>query len=152
MSREFRRAVRKSKRPAGSRPSLKRKSRMLFLGRDRVLRGFRDAELHNGLGLDLNGLAGLRVASHAGFTVRFHQAANAGNDEYAALLGFFNRGVGQMLQERRRGLVVNLRLLRQVTYELCFGHARCHESSSFAVSFNGLRSYLNTPACGKIAK
>ena len=72
--------------------------KLLFRG-DRVFRGLGDAELHNGLRLDLDGFAGLRVASHAGLAVRLHQAAQAGDDEYAVLLGLFDRGVGQVLQK-----------------------------------------------------
>src|ERR1039458_5566596 len=47
----------------------------LLLGCDRVLRGLGDAELHDGLSLDLDGFAGLRVASHASLAVRLHQTA-----------------------------------------------------------------------------
>ena len=36
---------------------------------DRVLRGFGDAELHDALGRDLDGLSGLGVAAHAGGAV-----------------------------------------------------------------------------------
>ncbi len=69
----------------------------LLLRGDRVFCGFCHAELHNGLRLDLNRFAGLRVAAHASLAVRLHQAAESGHDEYAILLGFFDRGVGQVL-------------------------------------------------------
>ena len=39
--------------------------------------------------------------------MRLHQAAQSGHDEYAVLLGFFDGGVGEVLEERRRGLVVS---------------------------------------------
>ena len=56
-------------------------SKKLLLGSDRVLRGFRNAEFHYCLGLDLNRLASLRIASNASFAVRFHQSSNSGDDE-----------------------------------------------------------------------
>jgi hypothetical protein len=40
-----------------------------------------------------------------------------------------------------------------VADELRFSQACCHESSSFEVEFYaGMRSYINTRACGKTAK
>ena len=72
----------------------------LLLGSDRVLRSLGDAELHDGLGFDLDGFSGLRIASHAGFAMRLHETAQAGHDEHAVLLGLFDRGVGQVLQKR----------------------------------------------------
>src|ERR1700690_3760414 len=102
-------------------------SACLLLRCDRVLGGFRDAELHNGLRLDLNRFAGLRVASHAGFAVRFHQAAQSGHYEYAVLLGLFDRRVSEVFQERCSGLVVGAEFLGQMTGELSFGYTTSHE-------------------------
>src|SRR5207302_2682025 len=93
----------------------------LLLGGDRVLRSFRDAELHDGLRLDLDGFAGLRIAASAGLAVRLHQAAEAGNDENATLLGFRNSCFGEALMERRRGLVWNCSLVGKSANPLCFG-------------------------------
>jgi hypothetical protein len=53
----------------------------LLAAEDRVLRGFGDAELHDALGLDLDGLAGLRVAAHAGGAVLEDELADAGQRE-----------------------------------------------------------------------
>ena len=77
----------------------------LLLGCDGVFRSFRDAEFHHGLGSDLDRLTGLRIASHAGLAVCLHQAAEAGNDEDARLLGLFDRGLCKCVEERCRGLV-----------------------------------------------
>jgi len=57
----------------------------LLLGGDRVFGSLGDAELHDGLGFDLNRLTGLGIASHTGLAMRFHQAAEAGDDEHAIL-------------------------------------------------------------------
>src|SRR5258707_6503105 len=62
----------------------------LFLGSNCVFYGFGHAELHYGLGFDLDGFAGLRVASHASFAVGLYQAAQAGNHGDAVFLGFFD--------------------------------------------------------------
>src|ERR1051326_2360349 len=53
---------------------------------DRVLRGFRDAELHDLLGRDLDRLARRRVAADARLAVHEHEFAEAGDGE--ALLRF----------------------------------------------------------------
>src|SRR5580704_9295720 len=69
-----------------SRPSYRSHHELRLFGSDCVLGSLGDAELYHGLGLDLNGLAGLRIASDAGFAVRFHQPAEAGHNEHAVLL------------------------------------------------------------------
>src|ERR1700721_2440189 len=98
----------------------------LLLRGDRVFRGLGDAELHDSLSLDLDGFAGLRVTSHASLAVRLHQTAQTGHNENAVLLGFFDGGVGQLLQERRRGFVGKLGLLGEMPNELCLRQTCCH--------------------------
>src|SRR5580698_10667616 len=102
------------------------KQNLRLLRSDRVLRGLGDAELHHGLGLDLDGFAGLRIPSHAGFAVGLHQAAQSGDNEHAVLLRLFDSRIGQVLQERRGLLVVEFILFRQKADELRFGQTRCH--------------------------
>jgi len=85
--------------------------RELFLGSDRILGGLGYAELYHGLSLNLDGLASLRIASDARLAVRLHQPAQAGNHEYAVLLGFFDGGISQLFQEQRCGFIVELGLL-----------------------------------------
>src|SRR5271165_28899 len=97
------------------------KASALLLGSDRVLGGLGDAELHHGLGLDLNGLAGLRIASDAGLAVRFHQPAEAGHYEHAVFLGFLHSDVSQLLKKSGDSLVRKFSLLRQITDELSLG-------------------------------
>src|SRR5579864_467546 len=110
--------------------------RLLAFGSDRVFGCFCDAELHNGLGLDLNGFAGLRIASHAGLAVRLHQTAEAGDDEHAILLGLFYSGVSEVIEERCRDFVVDIEFFGHVPNQLGLGHASCHETSSLKDRLN----------------
>src|SRR5207244_6247492 len=80
-------------------------------------------------GFDLDRFAGLRIASHAGFAMRLHQTAQAGNDEHAVLLGLFDCGVSKVLEKRCSGLVVGAEFFGEMTGQLGLGHTRCHESS-----------------------
>src|ERR1700675_2710420 len=122
----------------------------LLLGGDRVLRGLGDAELHDGLSLDLDGFTGLRVASHASLAVRLHQTAEAGNNEDAILLGFFDSGIGQLLQKRRRGFIGKLSLLGEMPNELCLCQTCCHSViSSTEISLIPAGPILYPWACGK---
>src|SRR6185503_18451789 len=98
-------------------PAFLQNETQLLLGGNRVLRGFGDAELHDCLGFDLDGFAGLRIASNAGLAVGLYQAANTRNYEYAILLGLFDGCVGQVLEECCCGLIVRSHLLCQVTNE-----------------------------------
>src|SRR5579872_1478910 len=118
------------------------KQKLRLLGGDRVLRGLGHAELHDGLSLDLDGFAGLRVASHASLAVRLHQTAEAGHYENAVLLGFFDSGVGQVLQKRRRGFVGELGFLGQMPNELCLGQTCSHVFPPRKNRFNTSAAYL----------
>jgi protein-S-isoprenylcysteine O-methyltransferase Ste14 len=80
---------------------------------DRVLGGLGHAELDHRLGLDLDGFAGLRVASDAGLALRLHQAADAGNHKYAVLLGFLDGRLCQKVQEGCHLLVGQFQFLGQ---------------------------------------
>jgi hypothetical protein len=95
--------------------------RELFLGSDGILGGLGYAELYHGLGLNLDGLASLRIASDTRLAVRLHQPAQAGHNEYAVLLGFFDGGISQLLQEQRCSFIVELGLLGEMPDELCLG-------------------------------
>src|ERR1035441_2950108 len=59
---------------------------------DHVLGGLGHAELDYGLGLDLDGCAGLGVAADARLALRLDEPADAGDDENAVLLGFLEIG------------------------------------------------------------
>ena len=54
---------------------------VLLRAEDGVLGRFGDAELHDALGLDLDGFPGLRVAAHAGGAVLEDEFADAGQRE-----------------------------------------------------------------------
>src|SRR5438132_530565 len=69
--------------------------RGLLLAKHRVLQGFRDPELQHALGRDLQGLAGLRVAPHAGLAVGEDELAEAGEDE--AVLGLLGREANEVV-------------------------------------------------------
>src|SRR5215813_9164223 len=98
-----------------------------LLGSDCILRGLGDAELYNGLSLDLNRFAGLRVPSHAGLALRLYQTTQSGDDEYTVLLGLFHCGFSEQLEKCRRLFVCEFKLLGHTADEGCFGHACCHE-------------------------
>src|ERR1700730_5009637 len=122
----------------------------LLLGGDRVLRGFGDAELHDGLRLDLDGFAGLRVASDASLAVRLHETAEAGNNEDAVLLGFFDGGIGELLQKCRRGFIGKLSLLGEMPNQLCLCQTCCHSViSSTEIGLIPAGPILYPGACGK---
>src|ERR1700761_2202059 len=91
----------------------------LLLGRsDRILRGLRDAELDDGLGLDLDGLAGLGVAADAGLALRLNELAESRNGELAVLLGLLDRGLCESLEEGCSLLVGELELFCHCANEL----------------------------------
>src|SRR5712692_5957300 len=78
--------------PPGMRPHRSNAQRRARLAEHSVFEGLGWAQPHDGLGLDLDGLAGLRVAAHARLTVRLHRTAQPGDDELArAALEFFHR-------------------------------------------------------------
>src|SRR5579862_4327608 len=108
---------------------------LLLRRRDCVLGGLRDAELHDGLGLDLDLFAGLRVAAHAGLALCLHEAAEARNHEYAVLLGFLDRGVREQIQESSGLLVCELGLLCESTDQSGFGHCCCHRDFLLCVAY-----------------
>src|SRR6266849_238346 len=60
--------------PPGMRPHRSNAQRWARLAEHSVFEGLGRAQPHDGLGLDLDGLAGLRVAAHARLTVRLHRA------------------------------------------------------------------------------
>src|ERR1700730_953411 len=105
-----------------SRPSgINLRTILRLFGSDRVLGGLGYAELDHGLGLDLDGLAGLRIASDAGLAMRFHQPAQAGHNEHAVLLGLFYSDIGELLEKSSDSLVGKFSFLGQIPDELSLG-------------------------------
>src|SRR5947209_4516517 len=121
--------------------------RLLLRRSDRILHGLGEIELRDGLGRNLDGLAGLGIATNTGLAGRLFQAAEAGQYEHAVLLGFFYGGIRQRLQERSCGLVVHAVLFGEMTHELRLGHACCHEHIllDFTVSMTQLTRILLEP-------
>src|SRR5215475_15286323 len=64
---------------------------VLLLAKHRVLQALREAELAHALGWNLEGLAGLRIATDPRLAIGEHQLAEAREEEHAALLGFLRR-------------------------------------------------------------
>src|SRR5882672_11287343 len=111
---------------------------LLLRRRDGVLCSLGYAELDHGLGLDLDQLAGLRVAADAGFALGVHQPAEAGDGEYAVLLGFLDRGLREQVKKSCRLLVGQFELFCQLPYEGCFGQCRHSGCSSWISFFIGM--------------
>src|SRR3984885_14500760 len=93
---------------------------------DRVLCNLGHAELHHGLGLDLDGLTRLRVAAKTRLALCLYQLADTRNGELAILLGLFHCGLCQQFQETCGLLVGQFELLRQVANQRCLCHSLCH--------------------------
>src|SRR5260370_23160495 len=71
-----------------------------------VLKRLRRAQTHHRLGLDLDGLTGLRITAHARLAVRFYGAADVGDDEFAGgALSFSPRELEKLFKKKRRRLL-----------------------------------------------
>jgi hypothetical protein len=78
-------------------------SRKLLGAEDRVLRGLRDAELHDALGFDLDRFASGGIAAHACLAVDQHELAETGQRE--SILGVLVRELRDELQDFSSGLL-----------------------------------------------
>jgi len=99
---------------------------LLLGGSDDVLGSLGYAELDNGLGLDLDGRAGLRVAADARLALCLYEAADAGDNKHAVLLGFLDGGLSQQVQEGSGLLVGQFHLLGQMPCECGLCESCCH--------------------------
>src|ERR1700733_1172374 len=79
---------------------------------DGVFECFRCAQTHNGLGLDLDRLAGRGVAAQTRLAMRLDGAADAGNYELPRALGLFHSQLEQFVEESH-GLLLGNGLLRR---------------------------------------
>src|SRR6185503_15741865 len=104
---------------------------LLLRRSDGVLGGLGHAELDDGLRLDLDSLAGLRVTAHAGFALGLHQAADTRDYEYAVLLRFLDGSLGQQIKEGCRLLVGDFELLGHLPCKCGLGQSCCHVMFSF---------------------
>src|SRR2546426_2149985 len=88
-----------------------------------VLEGLGSAQAHHGLGLDLDGLAGLRVAAHARLAVGFHRAADIGDDEFSrSALALSYRQLEELFKKHRCSLLRGAALFSNVRYDLRLAH------------------------------
>src|SRR5580704_15839813 len=78
---------------------------------DGVFERFRRAQTHHGLGLDLDGFACGRIATHARLAMRLDGAADAGNHKLARALGFLHGQLEEFVEESH-GLFLGDGLLR----------------------------------------
>src|SRR4029077_16698098 len=94
----------------------------------RVFKGLRGAQAHYRLGLDLDGLTGLRIAAHARLAVRFYGAADVWDDELAgAALAFSYGELEKLFKEKYRRLFRSAALLGDVRHNLGLAHwLSCH--------------------------
>src|SRR6185503_8004782 len=99
-------------------------SAALLLPKHRVLQALGESELHDALRGDLDGLAGLGVATHARLAVREDEASESRKDEdVLRLLG----GEGQeIIHQIGDLLLAELRLLCEVAEDGGLGHRLCH--------------------------
>ena len=78
-------------------PAIPCKGNLLQYG---ILERLGRTQPHDGLGLDLDRFASLRIAAHTRLAVRLHNAADARNDELArAALGFLYRELEEFFKE-----------------------------------------------------
>src|SRR5260370_36748926 len=91
-----------------------------------VLKRLRRAQTHHRLGLDLDGLTGLRITAHARLAVRFYRAADVGDDELAGgALAFSHRELEELLNKKHRGHLRSATLLRDMRHDPGLAHWLC---------------------------
>ena len=100
----------------------------LLLRQDGVLQRLRDARLHDGLGGNLDGLAGRRIAPHPRLPLLDHELHHVGQDELARPLQFFLRQRRQLIEELARLRALHSEAFREVREELRLAHSpgSCH--------------------------
>src|SRR5215510_14702258 len=102
----------RASRPGSSRGRKARPSQVLLLSKHRVLQTLGQAELHHALGRDLDRLARLRVASHAGFAIGEPQTPEVRQHE--DVLGFLDGESFELLEEVHDLLLREAALLGEV--------------------------------------
>src|ERR1700687_3052491 len=82
---------------------------------------FRRTQPHNDLGLDFDGLAGLRITAHARLAVRLHHAADAGDHELARpALGFLHGELEKLIKEESGSFLGCANLLGDMSHDFRF--------------------------------
>src|SRR5271156_5617244 len=77
---------------------------------DGIFSSLGHAELHHGLGFDLDGFAGLWIATHTGLALSLDQPAKPRDDENAILLCLLHRRLCEQVKKCCRLLVGQLKL------------------------------------------
>src|SRR5579859_2495551 len=94
---------------------------------NRVFEGLCGPQTYYRLRFDLDGLAGLGVAAHAGFTMGFDCTSEVRNDEFArAALAFLHGQFEELFKKRTDCLFRRVALLRQMAHYLGLAHWLCH--------------------------
>src|SRR5215510_11338285 len=115
---------------------------------DGVFQSLGRAQTHHGLCLDLDCLAGLRIAAHARLAMRLDHAPDSRDDELpSAALGFFHRQLVQLFEKQSYLLLRCAELVGDVRNDLGFAewlgcHLVCLSSCNFFAS-RGTRGELN---------
>ena len=120
-------------------PNSKPIGRLFFRRSDGVFCSLCDAELDHGLGLDLDGFAGLRVATKACLAICLNQFADAGDGELAVFLCFLDGCLCQQIEEGCGLLVGQFDLFCQYADERCFCQSFCHVCCSLVTDYCGSR-------------
>src|ERR1700688_3479297 len=110
---------------------------------DGVFECFRCAQTHNGLGLDLDGLARGRIATQTRLAMRLDGAADARDYKLARALGLFHSQLEQFVEESHglllgNGLFRRAYLLSDVRNNLGLAQRICHRvafSSSVEIAW-----------------
>src|SRR5262252_5675871 len=110
--------------PGSSRGRKARPSQLLLLSKHRVLQALGQAELHHALGGNLDRLARLRIAAHAGLAVGEHQAPEVRLHE--DVLGFLDGERLELLEELHHLLLGETALLGEMSDGGGLGHGFCH--------------------------
>src|ERR1700675_2283117 len=88
-----------------------------------VFERLRSAQTHDRLGLDFDGLAGLRVAAHACLAVRFHGAAEVRDHKFSrSALALFHRKLKELFKKERCGFLGSGALLREMRHDFRLAH------------------------------
>jgi hypothetical protein len=84
----------------------------LFFPENGILRGFRDSELHDTLGRNLDGVARLGIAPHSGLPILENQHAQA--RQLKPVLTFLVGQRRQVIEDLRRSFFRQVRFFREV--------------------------------------
>ena len=96
-----------------------------LLSEQRIFDRFRHPEFHHGLGGDLDGFAGLRIAADARLALLLHELPDAGEGELSVFLHFAESDLGNDVEEKCGGLTIGFGLLGDELKEGGFGILLC---------------------------